>query len=525
MKRIWLWLLLLGGTAAVQTGIALRSGLWADEVFSLAMATGHSVEHPARLADPARGDFVEPPEAVPVEWFRGYMTFPERGAGWTGVLRAVRLSDTSPPLYYLLLHGWLRIFGTGDFALRAFSMIAALGCVPLVFALGRRLAGERAGWIAAGLFAASPLALYYGTEGRMYALWWLCVLVTALASWDWGENGARPRTMSLWIAGSVAGLLVHYYFVFPWAAFLAAILWQRGLAGWRAIALGVAGVVVLIAPWYVQLPEVFSQWRITQDWVSWRSADYRLPRVIWEGFARPFSGDGHYLWNARGWAEVGALVVVGGSLAWALRRRTGSPFSRRAVLVWAWFGAAVTGPIVADVVRGTYVAEYPRYTTTAVPAACLLAGAAIATWRGRWAWIAAVAVVIFWIPSIGSIGKSRGRSSQPTRDAARQVSAATMAQDLVLVHSIPTGAMSLARYLDTAADMVVWVGQLGQRRVPESIESLVQGRRKVVWVKLHAVGAPAPEEEWLRQHARLSGEGRVADIYIREFRPKAGDQF
>jgi len=50
---------------------ALRPGLWADEIFSLAMATGHSLEHPAAVADPARGDFVEgATPRTPDEWLR-----------------------------------------------------------------------------------------------------------------------------------------------------------------------------------------------------------------------------------------------------------------------------------------------------------------------------------------------------------------------------------------------------------------------------------------------------------------------
>src|SRR6478736_1598191 len=40
---------------SLQLAIIHRHGLWTDEVFSLAMATGHSLEHPSRVADPALG--------------------------------------------------------------------------------------------------------------------------------------------------------------------------------------------------------------------------------------------------------------------------------------------------------------------------------------------------------------------------------------------------------------------------------------------------------------------------------------
>ena len=37
--------------------MSLRPGLWGDEIFSLAMATGHSLEHPAAEADHRGGRF------------------------------------------------------------------------------------------------------------------------------------------------------------------------------------------------------------------------------------------------------------------------------------------------------------------------------------------------------------------------------------------------------------------------------------------------------------------------------------
>ena len=35
----------------VRVGVASRESMWADEIFSLAIATGHSIEHPASRAD------------------------------------------------------------------------------------------------------------------------------------------------------------------------------------------------------------------------------------------------------------------------------------------------------------------------------------------------------------------------------------------------------------------------------------------------------------------------------------------
>ena len=94
----------------MRLGLIGRHSLWADEVFSLAIATGHSLEHPAATADPTLGDFVEPEGPVHAEEFKRYLAHDNPPASPARVVRAVWLSDTSPPLYYLLLYGWTRRF-------------------------------------------------------------------------------------------------------------------------------------------------------------------------------------------------------------------------------------------------------------------------------------------------------------------------------------------------------------------------------------------------------------------------------
>src|ERR1700746_3360887 len=72
-RNFYLLLVVFGLTAVMQITVAGRSGLWADEVFWLAMATGHSLEHPAAATDPTRGDFVEPDHPVKAAEFCRYL--------------------------------------------------------------------------------------------------------------------------------------------------------------------------------------------------------------------------------------------------------------------------------------------------------------------------------------------------------------------------------------------------------------------------------------------------------------------
>jgi mannosyltransferase len=151
--------------------------------------------------------------------------------------------DGSPPLYYLLLHGWLTLFGDGEAAARALSLVFAAITVPVSWWAGTAVAGGRAGVIAAALAAGCPLLSYYGQEARMYTLVALLSVVAAAAF-------VRGRRVTLTIA------LVLLLYTHTWGRFLAAALavvwlglWRTGRAAGRDGALVAAAVAVLYAPW------------------------------------------------------------------------------------------------------------------------------------------------------------------------------------------------------------------------------------------------------------------------------------
>lgn len=87
--------------------------------------------------------------------------------------------DGAPPLYYLLLHGWIRLFGSGDVAVRLLSALFSAAALPLYFVAGRRRGGRVVGVGALVIAATSPFAIRYATEARMYSL----VALLVVAGW------------------------------------------------------------------------------------------------------------------------------------------------------------------------------------------------------------------------------------------------------------------------------------------------------------------------------------------------------
>jgi asparagine N-glycosylation enzyme membrane subunit Stt3 len=78
--------------------------------------------------------------------------------------------DQHPPLYYALLHGWIRLVGDGEAGVRIFSALCGALTIPVVYLLGRRLVDERMGLVGALILAASPFHVRLSQEARMYTL-------------------------------------------------------------------------------------------------------------------------------------------------------------------------------------------------------------------------------------------------------------------------------------------------------------------------------------------------------------------
>jgi mannosyltransferase len=94
-----------------------------------------------------------------------------------GLLR----QDGSPPLYYLLLHGWMALAGDGEAAARSLSLLFAGMAVPVSWWAGTAVGGRCAGAVAAAVAAGSPFLSYYAQEARMYTLVVLLSLVATAA--------------------------------------------------------------------------------------------------------------------------------------------------------------------------------------------------------------------------------------------------------------------------------------------------------------------------------------------------------
>jgi hypothetical protein len=504
-----LWLILAVGCLAafVDVVVANRSGLWMDEVFSLAMATGHSLDHPAHIADPKHGDFVEVEHALPADELRRYLEHDNPLGGPGRVMRAVSLSGGAPPLYYLLLYGWTIALGTSDIVLRLFSIICSLACLLFVASIARRLGGSRAVFPSCALFAFSPLTIYFATEGRMYSLLLLCVLALMWASLILAEDGASLKIGAVWVLASAAGFLTHYFFVFPWLGIVAYLLISRGKFRRLNLAVCLLLTVVLIFPWYIKLPFGTANWRVTVGWMAWSPPGFDRTRALFETPLRFFTGRSQ-LWRGDPRDPFNPLALVLFSVVavialWRLRLQL---FGGARLLLWFVFGAACLGPLAFDLVEHTYTMANPRFSIAALASAYLLAGLALASMKRPMMLIGLTLIILTWLPDISCIYRQR-LPFWPLREIAHAASASNSSSDVMLVHAMPSELLGIARYATGPAPLASWIHPPWTDREPASVHELIAGRTRVIFV--WNVLEPAPEEKWLTANSRISHASRM----------------
>jgi uncharacterized membrane protein len=118
-----------------------------------------------------------------------------------------------PPLFHLIMHYWVVLFGRSEVALRSFSLVIGVATIPAAFWAGRRLFDRRTGLIAAALVAFSPFHIWYSQEARMYAL----LFLAGMLSTTYLILACREQTWAYWrryLLWTLVALFTHYFSLF-----------------------------------------------------------------------------------------------------------------------------------------------------------------------------------------------------------------------------------------------------------------------------------------------------------------------
>jgi len=126
-------------------------------------------------------------------------------------------SNWNAPLYWILLHYWIKIFRVSEFSLRFPSLIFNFLSVILTFLLGKELFNKKVGIIASIFIGLSPFHLWYAQEARDYSM----VLFLGTLSSYLFFKAIKEERVKLWlffILVSLCGLYTSYFYIFLFLA-------------------------------------------------------------------------------------------------------------------------------------------------------------------------------------------------------------------------------------------------------------------------------------------------------------------
>ncbi|MFA5362490.1 MAG: glycosyltransferase family 39 protein [Candidatus Omnitrophota bacterium] len=116
------------------------------------------------------------------------------------------------PLYWMLLHFWIKNFSISETSLRFFSLLFSFSSVVIVYFLGKELFNKKTGVIASVLIGLSPFHIWYAQEARDYSM---VLFLATLSSYAF-LKALRTQQAKLWLGYSListAGLYTNYYFI------------------------------------------------------------------------------------------------------------------------------------------------------------------------------------------------------------------------------------------------------------------------------------------------------------------------
>jgi 4-amino-4-deoxy-L-arabinose transferase-like glycosyltransferase len=178
--------------------------------------------------------------------------------GWSALVAPLSLpnlfrwcgGDTSPPLYYLLLH-LCTVFGSSDVVLRMPSVVFGVLTLPVIYLCGRAAHSARAGLIAAALLAVNTFHVRYSQEARFYAFYLFLALWAVYFTLELARRPSWGRWIG-WVIAATCLLYVHStaaVYVLALSALLVALRRDLRHPLWRGWLAAHGVLVALFLPW------------------------------------------------------------------------------------------------------------------------------------------------------------------------------------------------------------------------------------------------------------------------------------
>ena len=327
-----------------------------------------------------------------------------------------------PPLYYVLLHFWMKLFGTSEIAARSLSFLGfGFATVMVIYWAEKIFKRHWLAWYLPLLFFVNPMLLYYAFEVRTYG-WFMFFAVLSFFAF-------LQKRWRLLIVANVLGFYNHTYMVFvPLSQALYWVIMNRQKIlrfQWRAVfrqqeVRSFFVIFALMIPWAVRI--IRQSVYLTHTWYF--PVDIHLVKSVLGNMFVGYEGTPWYLWKYTAYLSL----VLFGLFLFSLKPKT---TRRRNLFFFLMAVVPLTLVIGVSFVKPLFV---NRYLIPVSIAEVFLVVAAIAAMKRKFfQYLTAAGFLIFsvgfnfWYPAL--------HAKVNIRKTFQEVNALRGKQDVVLAQS------------------------------------------------------------------------------------------
>ncbi|MDH7501025.1 MAG: glycosyltransferase family 39 protein, partial [candidate division NC10 bacterium] len=165
-----------------------------------------------------------------------------------------RASNIHPPLYFLLLRGWVALFGDSESATRSLSVLFGMAAIFMMFKVGSLFFDQEVGLLSSLLLAVSRFHIQYSQEARAYSLMALLTLLSIYFFKRFLDDGNRGVSIGYVLSNALLAYTHTFGLLLPlvenlYVAVLLFLTPERLKASIKKWIVLQCWVALLFAPW------------------------------------------------------------------------------------------------------------------------------------------------------------------------------------------------------------------------------------------------------------------------------------
>jgi len=177
-----------------------------------------------------------------------------------GIVEICRDIEVHPPLYYILIWIWGKLFGVHEYSLRFLSAFIGVLGILAVYRLGQELFSKETGLYAAAIVSFNVFHIYYSQEARGYSLIFLLTVLSYLFFVKQTKNPSLKNNV-LYILSTAALLYTHYFGYFILASQVVFMIFaffsrREKTKALKTVAFSLGSILILVLPWIRPLVRV-----------------------------------------------------------------------------------------------------------------------------------------------------------------------------------------------------------------------------------------------------------------------------